>query len=210
MQQAIIRGTKTKNMISLVGDFKEATSGKSTGSLMMWNLQLKLSKEMGLVSLGFLNYLDEVTALEELSTDIETEVIPYFDDMIEDLQDLIVREGENDEQWKLVETRDAITTQRINQVIVDIEKIKATVFTSKRIDVDERFNIMHACRSLFEAIQDLVKSVNCEKGIFIMEYGDELEAMLEDAIGKCDDQSLDEYMEDLEDDEEEPLVDGEH
>ena len=44
-----------------------------------------------------------------------------------------------------------------------------------------------------------------------MEYGDELEAMLEDAIGKCDDQSLDEYMEeDLEDDEEEPLVDGEH
>ena len=222
----LMTGPETKKMVALMNEFKDKVSSNSSSSssevvgvrsLTMWNLQLRLSMDMGLVALELLKFLDEVTAFEELSTDLETDIIPYLDDVIEDMEEAgdpifiitaaaaatTTTTNNNNSPppplllllWKPDETRDAKTIQRLNQIINDLNKVTTTVFAKEEseIDMDGRFSIMRACHSLFEAILDLVK--NCEVFFTIMEYGDELVAMLEDAVVKCssEEQSLEEY-----------------
>jgi hypothetical protein len=81
-----------------------------------------------------------------------------------------------------------------------MKKVVEMVFKSKRsIKTEDRADIMHLCCGLFDAADDLVKSATEE----YLELDGELEHLLEEAVSKCDDQTLDEYLdEDCENEEE--------
>ena len=210
----LMTGPETKKMVALVDEFKEKVSNPGNDAARnstIWKLQLRLSMDMGLVALELLKFLDEVPAFEELATDVETDVIPYLDDVIEGMEEagdpiFFINNNtttNNDDPpplqllWKPDATHDAMTIQRLNQTINDINKVTTTVFTKvgSEIDMDGRFSIMRACHSLFEAMLDLVKSVksSSSSGVLLEEYGDELVAMLEDAVVKCSSEELAEY-----------------
>ena len=138
-------------------------------------------------------FLDQVNDLEELAIDALKDIVPPIDFMIDECQDAIVDATPPEEKWDLVESRDAKTNQILDKVVEWMGKVVKMVFRSKRwIKTEERYEIMHLCCALFEAADDLVKSATYD-GDFL-ELDSELEALLEDAICKCDDQSLDEYL----------------
>ena len=193
----------TQKLIGLVASFKEAMGG-SIGGFEMWMLQLKLCKEMVLAASGLLDFLGEVTDLEELGMDAKADIIPFIDSMIEECQDLILNaKDEPGEAWKAVASRDAKTNLHLDKVLDSMNQAVAMVFRSKRcIKAEERFDLLKASCALFEAVDDLLKSVTYE-GEFL-ELDTELEALVEEAISKCDDQGLDGYLdEDSEEEEDE-------
>jgi hypothetical protein len=180
-----------QRLTELVGLFKEKCA-QDISAYAMWHLQLKLSKECVLISSSMLVFLDLVTDLEELAVDAPKEIIPQIDSLIDECQDAIVDEQE-DGKWKTVDARDSKTKQVLDKAVECMGKVVEMVFKSKRwIKTDERYEIMHLCCALFEAADDLVKSATYD-GDFL-ELDSELEAMLEDAVCKCDDQTLDEYL----------------
>ena len=182
-----------QKIAGLVGAFKEKSSTQGIGNFTMWHLQLKISKEFIRISCSMLCFLDQVNDLEELAIDALKDIVPPIDFMIDECQDAIVDATPPEEKWDLVESRDAKTNQILDKVVEWMGKVVKMVFRSKRwIKTEERYEIMHLCCALFEAADDLVKSATYD-GDFL-ELDSELEALLEDAICKCDDQSLDEYL----------------
>jgi hypothetical protein len=148
--------------------------------------------------------------------DAQSDIIPFIDSMLEECQDLIQNAKDDPmDAWSAVVSRDTKTGLCLDKVQRCMEKALAMVFRSKRwIKTEERFDLLGAGCSLFEAVDDLLKSVTYE-GEFL-ELDSELEALIEDAISKCDDQGLDGYLdvdqdneEEEEEDEEEDEVDEE-
>ena len=198
---AVVDLKKLEGMMAEVSD--------ASGNLTMWLLRLKLSKEMLVTAEKLLHFLDEVADLEELAYDVRDTILPGIDSMINDCQDLIMEGVVEEEKWEPRETGQS-------KVITSLQKIVGMVFLSNTwIKTEDRFTIMHACCDLFQAVQDLVESVT--DGNQYLELDEEIEVMLEEAVCKCDDQSLDEYLdvdcdneEEEEDDEEDDgLLDGE-
>ena len=190
----------TQKLMAMISSFKATCTASDTKTFEMWLLQLKLSKEMVLIAAGLLEFLDEITELEELGMDSKTDIIPPIDSMIEECQDLIL-DSEN-QPWKAVAERDVKTNLFLDAVLSAMNKALAMVFRSKKwIKTEERFDLLYACRCLFEAADDLLKSVTYD-GDFL-ELDSELEAFMEDAICKCDDQHLDGYLDVDQDNEEE-------
>ena len=191
----------TQRMQSLVAEFKEAFNAGRIGRLAMWNLQLKLAKELAVIAGWMLKFLDLNTDLEELAFDVKATMVPGLDALIEECQDLII-EGKDQETWERVEERDARTMGSLESMLDAMRRMVAMVFRDKRrIKTDERYDIMHACRSLFDAVANLLHSVTFYGDC--LELDDDLWALLEDAVGKCDDQTLDEYLDEECDEEEE-------
>ena len=196
----------TQKLMAMISSFKATCTASDTKTFDMWLLQLKLSKEMVLIAAGLLEFLDEITELEELGMDSKTDIIPPIDSMIEECQDLIL-DSEN-QPWKAVAERDVKTNLFLDAVLSAMKKAVAMVFRSKKwIKTEERFDLLYACRCLFEAADDLLKSVTYD-GDFL-ELDSELEALMEDAICKCDDQHLDGYLDVDQDNEEEEEEDDE-
>ena len=182
-----------KKLEGMMVDVKEAS-----GNFTMWHLQLKLSKEMLVTAEKLLHFLDEVSELDELAGDVRDTILPGIDAMIDVCQDLILEEAK-EEEGKPRQEENALQ----KKVITSMQKIVGMVFLSNKwIKTEDRFTIMHACCDLFQAVQDLVKSVT--DGNEYLELDEEIETMLEEAVCKCDDQSLDEYGDvDCENEEEE-------
>ena len=182
----------TQRMGSLVEEFKEAYDLGQIGGHAMWNLQLKLAKELALSAGSMLKFLDLCTDLEELSYDVKETMVPGIDALIEGCQDLIIDEGDG-EVWEKVEERDARTIGSLDSMLEAMQRVVAMVLRDKRwIKTEERYEIMHACRSVFEAVANLVHSATYYGDS--LELDDDLEALLDDAVGRCDDQTLDEYL----------------
>ena len=186
-----------------------AEVNNASGNFTAWHLQLKLAKEMLVTAERLLKFLELVSELEELAWDVRDTILPAVDSMISDCQDLILEEKE-EEEWKPSE--DQLQLQR--KVVFSMQMIVGMVFlSSKWIKTDDRFTIMHACCDLFQAAEDLVKSVTDGNAYLWMD--EEAALMLEEAVGKCDDQTLDEYgdvdcenEEEEEEDEEDDGVEG--
>ena len=192
----------TQRLTGLISSFKEAGVGGSIGRFEMWMLQLKLCKEMVLISAGLLEFLEEVMELEELAMDTKTDIVPFIDSMIEECQDLILdAEDRPGGLWRAVADHDDKTNQYLDKVLDSMKAAVTMVFCSKCwIRTEERFHLLTACCRLFEAADDLLKSATYD-GEFL-ELDAELEHLMEDAISKCDDQGLDGY-EDVDRDNEE-------
>ena len=194
----------TIKLTNLIASFTEKSAGGSIGSFEMWMLQLQLCKEMVLVASSLLQFLQEVMELEELASDAKTDIIPFIDSMIEECQDLIIdAESRPGGVWEAVAARDEATKRFLDKVLDSMAKVVTMVFSSKRwIKTEERFSLLNACCSLFEATEDLLNSVTyCGE---FLEFDTELEALIGDAISKCDDQGLDGYLDvDCENEEEE-------
>ncbi len=194
----------TMKLTKLIASVMEKSAGGSIGSFEMWMLQLQLCKEMVLVASSLLQFLEQVMELEELASDAKTDIIPFIDSMIEECQDLIIdAESRPGGVWEAVAARDEATKRFLDKVLDSMAKVVTMVFSSKRwIKTEERFSLLNACCSLFEATEDLLNSVTyCGE---FLELDTELEALIGDAISKCDDQGLDGYLDvDCENEEEE-------
>lgn len=188
----------------LIAEFKEKihTDTSTTDLFTMCHLQLKLSKELVFEACSMLGFIDLVPDLEELAHDAPGEIVPLIDELIDECQDAIL-DGQ-DEKWTADAARDEKTLAMLDKVIQRMGAVVGMVFKSKRwIKAEERFDILHLCCALFEAAEDLVKSAAAGASDFL-EYDQELESLLEEAICKCDDQPMDEYLDvDYENEEEE-------
>ena len=198
----------TQRMRCLVAEFKEAFDAGLIGRYAMWNLQLKLAKELAVIAGWMLKFLDLNVDLEELAYDVKATMVPCIDALIEECQDLII-EGGDQGAWEKVEERDARTIGSLDSMLDAMQRMVAMVFRDKRwIKTDERYDIMHACRTVFDAVANLVHSVTFYGDC--LELNEDLEALLEDAVGRCDDQTLDEYLdEDCQNEEDEEEEDEE-
>ena len=180
----------TQKLLGLVSAFKEKVASSSTHQFTMWHLQLKLSKEMVLMACSLLGFIDLVADLEELAADTPKDMLPLIDALIDECQDALVDTEE--EQWVPDDSRDTKTRSMVEKAAEAMVKTVSMVFKSKSwIKADERFDILHACCALFEATDDLVKSATSTG---VLELDSVLEALLEDAVSRCDDQTMDEYL----------------
>ena len=182
-----------QGIISLVDEFKKKCMDTSIDQWTMWHLQLKMAKEMALVAAKLLRFLEEVADLEELWIDTETDMVPLIDEMICECQDEILEATPENPLALWIHDADhkKATDKLLDAAIETMSKVVSTVFKSKKwLKTEERYDFLHACCALFQAIEDLVKSATGEH--ILLE--ERLEYMLEDAIGKCDDQTLDEYQ----------------
>ena len=224
----------TQRLITLVQGFKQKLQDESTDQWTMWHLQLKMAMEMVQIAAKVLVFLEQVAELEELSMDIETDMIPLIGEMICDCQDTISDAAATTittaatatatatttttttsspkesslpllPLWTRDTERDEKTVKQLDLAIESMSELVSTVFKSKTwIKAKERFHLLHACCDLFQASEDLVKSAVGD-GEFI-ELNERLESIFEDAISKCDDQTMDEYVDvdyDCNDDDEE-------
>jgi nicotinic acid mononucleotide adenylyltransferase len=179
----------TRKLMVLVASFKEASSSGTIGSFSMWHMQLKLSKEMVLVAGQMLQFLDNVAELDELAWDVKETILPAIDTVIDDYQDIILETKTPEDKWKAVAERDEKTNKLLDQMVASVQKVVGMVFLSKKaLKAEDRYLILHACCHLFSAVDDAVKSATGD------EINEELESMLEEAVSKCDDQTLDEYF----------------
>ena len=193
----------TKKLMGLAVSFKEVSRNGTIGSFAMWHMQLKLSKEMVMVAGRMLQFLDNVSELDELAWDVKEIVMPAIDAMIDDCQDMLLVIKDPKENWKPVVERDEVTNKLLDQMVDSVQKVVGMVFLSKKsLKAEDRYIILHACCDLFNAIDDTVKSATTDN--LYLEINEELEGVLEDAVSKCDDQTLDEYYDqDCENEEEE-------
>ncbi len=191
----------TQKLLGLVSTFKQAASG-GVGQYTMWHLQLKLSKELVLTACSMLGFIDLVSELEELAVDTPKDMIPLIDTLINECQDTLVEMEEEEVQWAPDDVRDAKTRSVLDKATNAMHEAIQMVLRSKRwIKTDERFDILRASCALFDAADDLVKSATSTG---VLERDNDLEALLEEAVSKCDDQTLDEYLDvDCENEEEE-------
>jgi hypothetical protein len=180
-----------QKLIGLVGSFKEQCDS-NLDKYSMLHLQLKLSKEHVLIACRMLKFLDLVSDLEELACDTKKVTIPLIDTLISECQDQIL-DKTSDEKWEQDYTK---TKKVLDETMERMNKVFNMVFRSKRsMETEERYDILHLCFSLFSVAEDLVKSCALDS---------ELEQLLEEAGSKCDDQTLDEYLDvDCEEEEEE-------
>uniref|UniRef100_A0A7S0MDE9 Uncharacterized protein n=1 Tax=Cryptomonas curvata TaxID=233186 RepID=A0A7S0MDE9_9CRYP len=180
-----------QRLTELVGAFKDKCA-LGVGNYTMWHLQLKMSKELVRISCSMLGFLDLVADFEELASDAPKVIIPLIDSMIDECQDAIL-DTPLEEKWEPVESRDTKTKQMLDSAVGQMGKVVEMVFKSKFwIKTEERYEIMHLCRVLFEAADDLVESATYD-GDFL-ELDCELDDSLKDAVSKCDDQTLDDYL----------------
>jgi nicotinic acid mononucleotide adenylyltransferase len=193
----------TKKLMALVVAFKEASCSGTIGSFSMWHTQLKLSKEMVLVAGSMLQFLDNVSELDELAWDVKETVIPSIDIMIDNCQDLFLVTKTPEENWKPMAEREEQTVKLLDKMIDSVQKVLGMVFQSKKaLKAEDRYIILNACCHLFNAVDDTLKSVTSDT--IYLEINEELEGILEEAVSKCDDQTLDEYYaQECEDEEEE-------
>ena len=87
-------------------------------------------------------------------------------------------------------------------ILINIVGDSSTMNCSSPVDSEALRSLLNACCSLFEAPKDLLNSVTycCE----FLELDNKLEALIGDAISKCDNQCLDGYLDvDCENEEEE-------
>ena len=195
----------TQGITALVEGYKEkCRDEEGIDQWTMWHLQLKMAKEMVLIAAKVLRFLEQVADLEELYMDAETDMAPLIDEMICECQDAILEATPEEplELWTRNAERDKKTDTLLDQAIATMNKVVGMVFRDKKwIKTEERYDLLHASCALFQASEDLVKSATGDgEHIFLEER---LEYMFDDAIGKCDDQTLDEYLDVDRDNEEE-------
>jgi hypothetical protein len=182
-------------------DSFNAKSTTDAGRFTVWHIQLKLSKEMVLAACSLLGFLDLETDLEELKHDAPLDIVPKIDAMIDECQDAIV-DNTDEERWKPIAARDEKTKKVLTKVADQMTKVFSKIFASKReLKIDDRYEIMYMCCALFDAADDLVKSTSFDCDC--LELDSELEGLFEDAVSKCDDQTLDAYLDEEDDDDDE-------
>lgn len=183
----------TQGITCLVEAYKEKCKDAGVDQWTMWHMQLKMAKEMAVISAKLLRFLEQVADLEELWMDTETDMVPLIDEMICECQDEILEATPESppELWIHNADREKTTETLLDAAIATMNKVVSTVFKSKKwLKTEERYDLLHACCALFQASEDLVKSATGEH--ILLE--ERLEYMFDDAIGKCDDQTLDEYQ----------------
>ena len=188
----------TQRIMILVEEFKDKLKKEDVNidQWTMWHLQLKMAIEMVQIAAKLLVFLEQVAELEELSIDIETEMIPLIGEVMCDCQETIY-EAASDKKtlplWTRDTERDQKTIKHLDLAIKSMNELVSTVFKSKTwIKAKERFHLLHACCDLFQASEDLVKSAVGDGEH--LELNVRLEPAFEDAISKCDDQTMDEYV----------------
>lgn len=201
----------TQGITSLVEAYKAKCRDDNFDQWTMWHLQLKMAKELATIAAKVLKFLDQVADLEELSMDTETGMIPLIDEMISECQDTLLEANtpEHEEKtWTRDTDRDKTTDKMLDAAIATMNKVVGTVFKSKEwLKTEERYDLLHACCALFQASENLVKSVIGDGEHLVLE--EQLESMFDEAISKCDDQTLDEYLDVDCDHEEEELEEDE-
>ena len=193
-----------QRIIGLVEELNEKCKEKDVDQWTMWHLQLKIAKEMAEIASRLLQPLDQVADLEELSMDTVTDMIPLIDEMICECQDTILEATPEKplELWTPNTERDKATDALLDNAVATMNMVLDTVFKSKkRLRADERYDLLHACCALFQASDSLVKSATGDGEHIMLE--ERLDYMFDDAIAKCDDQTLDEYFDCYEEEDEE-------
>jgi hypothetical protein len=205
-----------QRVLQLAEELKEKCEDEKADGWTVWHMQLKLSKEMVLTACRLLKFLDEVSELEELAMDAESDMIPLLDAMINDCQDAIVANPASappppTPSWPRDTARDVRTNLLLDNATAAMGKATCTVFSSKRwLQTDERYDLLRACCALFEAAEHLAQAAAGD-GEFV-QMDERLEELFEGAVSKCDDQAMDEYWDvDCEhgDEEEEENEEGE-
>ena len=188
-----------------VAELAELLKGKIKGEevICLWpmlHLKLKTAKALVLIACEVLQFLELSADLEELAMDARDGIPPLIDEMIDECQDTILITPD-DTPWLLDTERDAKTLTLLDAAVERMNKVISTVFKSKRwIKSEERTDFLNACCALFELAEHLVHITTGEH----IELDERLEFMLEEAVSKCDDQTLDEYGDvDCENEEEE-------
>ena len=177
----------TQGMRKALEEIRRAAEGRPVGKYTICHLQLRLAKELVVSATNLLDFLSLVVELEELSTNATLDTIPRLTRLIDDCQLLIVDTNDT-ALWQPNPARDAKTLDLLTQSISAIFHPHRTALRTQ-----DRHCIMLACRTLFEAADDLLRAAE-EEGV-----GDEgVGVFVGSAVGKCEGQTLVEYWEGVE------------
>ena len=172
----------------------------------LWKADLETAKEMVLIAQSLLQFLELNDELEELSKDVDREILPRIEEML----DVCVRIEELDDTQVRKEGDVPRIAHQLKTVRYCMKEVIDMVFkdTTSWLKTPERYQLLNACQVLFTASREVVTYVVESKSC--LADPKDLEALdhyMEQAIACCEDTELDDY--EFEDEQKEAGLDQE-
>ena len=182
----------THRLRAALAELQRVAEGEKVGKYAVCKLQLRMARELVVAASSLLDFLARVVELEELAAAAQDDIVPRLGRMIDECDFLLVDTGDPI-AWQPNPARDAQTLDLLTHAIAAMSAVLAVIFhpQSTHLRAPERRGIMLACRTLFEAADDLLRAAT-EEGEGVG-WDDVMGGFMAGAVARCEDRVLAEY-----------------